>query len=100
MTASSYKTAHTDMRSLMRDAQELFRQATAATGGTADELRSKGLDLLDIALNHGQEIQAAALETGKEISQATDTYVRQNPWQAIAVSAGVGLLVGMLLARK
>jgi ElaB/YqjD/DUF883 family membrane-anchored ribosome-binding protein len=88
------------MKTLVRDAQELFREATAVTGEKADELRSKGLDMLETALSRAQEMQTAAIETGKEIAESTDDFVRENPWKAVAISAGVGLLVGMLIARK
>ena len=100
MTTSSFKTVRNDMKTLVRDAQELFREATAATGEKADELRTKGLDMLEAALARAQEVQAAAIETGKEIAESTDDFVRENPWKAVAISAGVGLLVGMLIARK
>lgn len=100
MTTSSFKTVRNDMKTLVRDAQELFREATAATGEKADELRSRGLDMLDAALSRAQEMQAAALETGKELAENADDFVKENPWKAVAISAGVGLLVGMLIARK
>jgi ElaB/YqjD/DUF883 family membrane-anchored ribosome-binding protein len=29
-----------------------------------------------------------------------DQYVRSNPWQAVAVAAGVGLLLGVLVSRR
>jgi ElaB/YqjD/DUF883 family membrane-anchored ribosome-binding protein len=88
------------MKTLVRDAQDLFREATSSTGVKAEELREKGLMLLDAAMEKAQEVQAAALETGKEVAQTADEYVHQNPWKAVAISSAVGLLVGMLLARK
>lgn len=100
MENTSYKTVRNDMKTLMRDAQQLFQEATAATGDRAEELRSKGLDVLDHALLRAQEMQAAALESGKELADNADDFVKQNPWQAVAISAGVGVLVGMLIARK
>lgn len=100
MTASSYKTVRNDMKTLMRDAQELFREATTTTGDRAEELRSKGLDMLDSAVVRAQEMQAAALESGKEFADDADDFVRENPWKAVAISAGVGMLIGMLFARK
>jgi len=30
----------------------------------------------------------------------TDTYVRDNPWRAVGISAAVGALVGILIARR
>lgn len=100
MTASSYKTVRNDMKALVRDAQQLFREASAATGERADELRSKGQELLDSAAHRAQELQTAAVETGKELASSTDDFVKENPWKAVAISAGIGVLVGMLIARK
>ncbi len=100
MTVTTHKTVRNDMKTLVRDAQQLFREASQATGERADELRAKGQDLLDGAAQRAQELQAVALETGKELASGTDSYVRQNPWKAVAISAGVGLLVGMLISRK
>jgi ElaB/YqjD/DUF883 family membrane-anchored ribosome-binding protein len=100
MKANTLKTTRTDMKTLVKDAQELFREATNATGEKADELRSRGLQLLDTALVKAQEVQTAALETGKEIAEKTDDYVHENPWRAVAISASVGVVLGMLISRK
>ena len=97
---SQIKTVRNDFGTLLRDAQALFREATSATGVKADELRTRGMALLDEASGKARELQAAAIEAGKEIADSADGYVRKNPWQAVAVSAGVGLLIGVLIARK
>ena len=88
------------MKTLVKDAQKLFHEATSATGDRADDLRHRGLEMLDTALAKAHEVQAAALETGKEIAEKTDDYVHENPWRAVAISAGVGVLVGLLISRK
>lgn len=100
MMQTNVKTARNDMKTLMKDAQDLFRQATSATGDKAEVLRTQGMTLLDNAVGKAQEIQTAALDTGKEMAESADTYVQENPWKAVAVSAGVGVLIGMLIARK
>jgi ElaB/YqjD/DUF883 family membrane-anchored ribosome-binding protein len=100
MLESNIKTVRSDMKTLVKDAQDLFREATSSTGERADELRQRGLLLLDAAMEKAQEVQAAAMETGKEVVHTADEYVQKNPWQAVAISTGVGMLVGMLLARK
>lgn len=100
MLQTNVKTARTDMKTLMKDAQDMFRQATSATGDKADMLRTQGMTLLDNAVGKAQEIQTAALETGKEMAESADTYVQENPWKSVALSAGVGVLIGMLIARK
>jgi ElaB/YqjD/DUF883 family membrane-anchored ribosome-binding protein len=100
MLTSNIKTARTDLKSLLRDAQELFREATLSTGDKADDLRGRGLVMLEAAMSKAQDVQTVALEKGKEVALTTDEFVHQNPWKAVAIASGVGLLVGMLIARK
>ena len=47
-----------------------------------------------------QDLQDATLEKGKELVDSADNYVRENPWQAVGLAAAVGVLIGMLIARK
>ena len=100
MLTNNLKTVRHDMKTLVKDAQELFREAASVTGDKAEELRNKGLGLLEVAISKAHEVQTAAIETGKEIAESADDYVKENPWKAVAISAGVGLLVGVLIARK
>ncbi|HEX8956754.1 MAG TPA: DUF883 family protein [Burkholderiaceae bacterium] len=100
MLANNVKTVRNDMKTLLRDAQELFREATVAGGDKAEELRQRGIGLLEAASAKAQELQAAAIETGKEAAKTTDEFVHENPWKAVGIAAGVGLIVGLLLARK
>ncbi len=100
MLANNVKTVRNDMKTLLRDAQELFREATAASGEKAEELRQKGIGLLEAAGAKAQELQAAAIESGKEAAKSTDEFVHEHPWKAVGIAAGVGLLVGLLIARK
>ena len=45
-------------------------------------------------------IEDEALRRAREVADATDEYVRENPWQSVGIAAGVGLLVGLLRARR
>jgi ElaB/YqjD/DUF883 family membrane-anchored ribosome-binding protein len=100
MLASNVKTVRNDMKTLLRDAQDLFHEATSATGEKADELRQKGISLLEAATVKAQELQSAAVETGKEIAETADDFVKENPWKSVAIAGVVGVLVGVLIARK
>lgn len=100
MQTSNIKTVRNDMRTLIKEAQDLFREATYTTGDKADDLRARGLALLDTAMERAHEVQAIALEKGKVAAQSTDDFVRERPWQAVGVAAGAGLLIGLLLSRR
>jgi ElaB/YqjD/DUF883 family membrane-anchored ribosome-binding protein len=100
MLESNINTVRTDLKTLMKDAQELFEEAATASGSKAEELRAKGMRLLDSAIDGTQHLQQLAVEKGKKIAHDTDTYVHEHPWRAIGISAAVGVLVGMLIARR
>ena len=39
------------------------------------------------------------LERARDAAQDVDDYVRDNPWAALAIGAGVGLIIGALIMR-
>jgi ElaB/YqjD/DUF883 family membrane-anchored ribosome-binding protein len=89
-----------DMKALVRDAQSLLSAAANLTGNKADELRERGMELLDQALGKASKYQDQAMVKGKELARTADVYVKDNPWRTVAVAAGVGLLLGVILGRK
>lgn len=92
--------AGTDMKTLVKDAQSLLTAAGALTGTKADELRERGMQMLDAALGKASKYQDQAKVKGKELAHTADVYVKDNPWRTVAVAAGVALLVGVALGRK
>jgi len=92
--------AGADVKALVKDAQSLLTAAAALTGNKADELRERGMQMLDVALGKAGQYQDQALVKGKELAHTADVYVKDNPWRTVAVAAGVGLLAGVLLSRK
>jgi ElaB/YqjD/DUF883 family membrane-anchored ribosome-binding protein len=89
-----------DMKALVRDAQSLLTAAAALTGEKAEEMRGRGMELLDRALGKSREYQGQAVVRGKELAHTADVYVKDNPWRTVAVAAGAGLLLGVILGRK
>jgi ElaB/YqjD/DUF883 family membrane-anchored ribosome-binding protein len=57
-------------------------------------------ETLDAAKAQVVEGHRAMTERARAAVQATDTYVHENPWGPIAMGAGVGLLLGWLVARR
>ena len=98
--ARTTKVAKTDIQTLLDDAQAMFKEAASLTGDKADDLRLQAQGVLEDALEKAQSLQAAAIEKGKDAAVTADTYVRDNPWRAVAISAGVGIVAGLLLGRR
>jgi len=92
--------ASADMRGLVKDAQSLLTAAASLTGVKADELRARGMELLDRAMGKASQYQGQAVIKSKELAESADVYVKDNPWRTVAAAASVGLLVGIYLGRK
>jgi ElaB/YqjD/DUF883 family membrane-anchored ribosome-binding protein len=89
-----------DFKTVVADAEALLR-ATANQGG--DELaavRARAEESLRVVKARITEEQVALLAKTREAARATDAYVHDNPWKAVGVAAGFGLLIGLLSGRR
>lgn len=65
-----------------------------------EELRGKGVALLDTALARAQDAQSSTIQAGRKMAASVGGFVKDNPWRAMAVVAGVGLLLGAFMGRR
>lgn len=89
-----------DLKTVMNDAEDLLRATSTQTGERVQEVRARAEQSLRQARARVTEIEQEALRAAREMADATEEYVRDNPWQSIGVAAGVGLLLGLLIARR
>mgnify|MGYP001544206961 FL=1 len=88
-----------DLRVLLTDSEEILRLATAVPGEGVAALRERlrtPVDSLQLALG---DAQSAAKQRYRVAVDNTDRYVRDNPWQAVGIGAGIGFLLGVLAVR-
>src|SRR5687768_6309647 len=89
-----------DLKTVMQDAEALLKATSTQTGEKIQEVRARAEESLRQAKQRLSSIEDEALRRAREVADATDEYVRDNPWQSVGIAAGVGLLVGLLLARR
>jgi ElaB/YqjD/DUF883 family membrane-anchored ribosome-binding protein len=89
-----------DLKVVMRDAEALIKATSAQTGEKIQEVRARAEESLRQAQTRLTALEDEALQRAKEVADATEEYVRENPWQSVGIAAGVGLLVGLLLSRR
>jgi ElaB/YqjD/DUF883 family membrane-anchored ribosome-binding protein len=88
-----------DLKTVIQDAESWLRNSSL----TGDDLKAakekfeRTLVSAKADLLHYQEI---VVEKTKEAAKATDEYVHENPWRSIAIGAGIGLLLGVAIARR
>jgi ElaB/YqjD/DUF883 family membrane-anchored ribosome-binding protein len=82
MDAATNEKLMADLRAVVRDAESLLQAAAAESG--------EGL----------HESGAGAGDSAREAAREIEDQVRRNPWAAVGIAAGVGLVLGLLLGRR
>jgi len=89
-----------DLKTVMEDAEALLKATSALTGEKIQEVRARAEESLRQAKVRLTQVEEEAMRRAREIADAADEYVHENPWQSVGIAAGIGLVVGVLLARR
>jgi ElaB/YqjD/DUF883 family membrane-anchored ribosome-binding protein len=98
MSTKSHTTdeTHQDLKDLIQEAEQALGNTAGEAGEKFEELRER----LRAAIDHGRStFENLRSETVRHAKQA-DTLIRDNPYYAIGVAAGVGALIGILVSRS
>ncbi|MBW8781212.1 MAG: DUF883 domain-containing protein [Verrucomicrobia bacterium] len=91
-------------KELLHDLQVLVAEAETMMTSSLSEHSAEALDTLRTRFHAAQERFSDLYEGAKKKvvagAKCTDETIRANPYQSIAIAAGVGLLVGVLLGRR
>ncbi|MFT6589214.1 MAG: ElaB/YqjD/DUF883 family membrane-anchored ribosome-binding protein [Rhodoferax sp.] len=89
-----------DLRVVIADAEELLRMTADEAGEGAADIRGRVEAKMEQAKVDLLHLQVAAVAKARAAGHATDEFVHENPWKAIGISAGIGLVVGLLISRR
>jgi ElaB/YqjD/DUF883 family membrane-anchored ribosome-binding protein len=85
-----------DLKSLVRDAEELMKATAGQAGEKVSEMRSRLAAALESAKDTCHRLEEKTVAAAK----AADQTIREHPYESLGIAFGVGLLVGVLVARK
>ncbi len=88
-----------DLRVVVGDAEELLRATAGQAGEKVSAARERIQENLAAAKVRLIAAEEAVVARTKQAAKATDQYVHENPWKAVGIAAGVGLVVGVLISR-
>jgi ElaB/YqjD/DUF883 family membrane-anchored ribosome-binding protein len=98
--ASSKGKLMDDLQMVVTDAEALLQATASQVGDGAVAARARIQKSLHVVKERMLDTEEAMIERSKEAVKMTDEYVHDNPWNAIGVSAALGLIAGMLIARR
>ena len=95
-THTTESPATEDLRSLLHEAEQALSSTAGEAGEKFDELRTR----LRSALGNGRfSFEQMRAEATRRARQA-DKLVRENPYYAIGVAAGVGAAIALLVSNR
>lgn len=89
-----------DLKAVIADAEELLKATAGAAGERIASARARAEETVRAAKEKLSGLDEEIIDRAKDAARATDDYVREHPWGAVGVAAVVGLLVGILIARR
>jgi ElaB/YqjD/DUF883 family membrane-anchored ribosome-binding protein len=85
-----------DLKAVVRDAEDLMKATAGQAGEKVSEVRSRLTAALESAKATCQRLEEKTIAAAR----ATDRTIREHPYESIGIAFGLGLLVGVLVARK
>jgi ElaB/YqjD/DUF883 family membrane-anchored ribosome-binding protein len=73
--------------------------AAGADNASLGALKDRVNETIDSARAKLAELEQEARQRGRRAAAATESWIQANPWAALAIGAGVGLIVGALIMR-
>jgi ElaB/YqjD/DUF883 family membrane-anchored ribosome-binding protein len=89
-----------DLQMVVADAEALLQATAGQVGDSAVAARARIQKSLHVVKERLVDAEEAVIERTKEAAKVTDEYVHDNPWKAIGITAALGLIAGMLIARR
>lgn len=89
-----------DFKAVVTDTEELLKATANQTGERIAAARTRMEESLATTKKQLADLEENAVEKAKAAARATDQLVHDNPWKSVAVAAGVGFLLGMLIHRR
>lgn len=99
-THSTSELLRAELKALADTLEEVLDSSTDKPKAEWDKLRAQAQHILQSSREHLKDASEKVTIQTKEIAGHADNYVRENPWAGVGIGAAVGLVLGVLLARR
>lgn len=96
---SSSGMAH-EFQCFVADVEDLIKATTNLTGEDLNRAKAKLSERIASAKIAVEDIGETVVNRARKSAVMTNTYVHEQPWNAIGASAAIGLVLGYLFARR
>lgn len=89
-----------DFKAIVNDADDLLQATAKVSGEGFNMTRARFAEKLQTAKASLMDAEQIVVDKAKQAATVTDDYVKGNPWTAVSVAAGIGLLIGFLAGKR
>jgi ElaB/YqjD/DUF883 family membrane-anchored ribosome-binding protein len=89
-----------DLKRLSRDTEDLLKALAGDASEKGKQLKARLAAALERSKATTAEIQKRVVSSAKLAAKGTDTVIREHPYPSLGAAFGLGLLLGVLIARR
>ena len=89
-----------EFQNFVADMEDLIKASTSLTGDDFARAKANLSARVAAARAFVEEMPGTISDRARNTVKVADDYVREQPWQAIGITAAVGMLIGFLLGRR
>jgi ElaB/YqjD/DUF883 family membrane-anchored ribosome-binding protein len=100
LTQASADQLMDDLQTVLEDAEALLSATAGQAGERVQQVRARAEETVRAVRDRLVAAQDELTRRAREALDGADDYVRENPWQALGITAGVAFLIGLLAGRR
>lgn len=89
-----------EFHNFIADIEDLITSMTPLTGEDLARAKAKLSERVAIARESVTAMGTQISDSARKTARVTNLYVQEHPWQAVGIGAALGLLIGVLVARR
>jgi ElaB/YqjD/DUF883 family membrane-anchored ribosome-binding protein len=89
-----------ELKAVIKGAENLLKTTEKSEGDAFKVARAKFKSTLKNAKGEVLDLEQDLTEKIKDAAHTNEKYVKEHPWNVAGAGAGIGLLVGLLVARN
>jgi ElaB/YqjD/DUF883 family membrane-anchored ribosome-binding protein len=89
-----------EFHNFIADIEDLITSMTPLTGEDLARAKARLSERVSTAKQSIAEVSEEVAHRARKTARDTNHYVHEHPWQAVGIGAALGLLIGVLVARR
>ncbi|HEU4626573.1 MAG TPA: DUF883 family protein [Steroidobacteraceae bacterium] len=89
-----------DLRAVLEDAEALLSATAGEAGDRIQKARERASETISAARERLVDAQEEVAKRAQDAARDADRYVRENPWKAVGIAAGIAFILGVLVSSR